>query len=79
MLTVQSWEEWLTHQKTALPFRRTWAGWAERNLMSFSKNKYRVLHLVRNNCMHQYRLGDDLLERSSEEKDLESCWTTGWP
>ena len=24
----------------------------------------------RNNCMHQYRLGADLLERSSTEKDL---------
>ena len=24
----------------------------------------------RSNCIHQYRLGDDLLERSSEEEDL---------
>jgi len=29
-----------------------------------------VLHLGRNNSMHQYRLGADLLERTSLEKDL---------
>lgn len=28
------------------------------------------MHLGRNNCTHQYRLGADLLERSSAEKDL---------
>ena len=44
--------------------------WAGRNLMRFNKSKCRVLHLGRNNRMHQYRSGDDLLERSSAEKDL---------
>ncbi len=43
---------------------------ARRNLMRFNKNKCRVLHLERNNHMYQYRLGDDLLEGSSLEKDL---------
>ena len=44
--------------------------WAGRSLMRFNKSKCRVLHLGRNNCMHQYGLGDDLLERSSAERDL---------
>uniref|UniRef100_A0A8B9EH51 Reverse transcriptase domain-containing protein n=1 Tax=Anser cygnoides TaxID=8845 RepID=A0A8B9EH51_ANSCY len=44
--------------------------WAGRNQMRFNKSKCRVLHLERNNRMYHYRLGDDLLERSSEEKDL---------
>ena len=47
-------------------------GWVGRILMRFNKSKCRVLHLGRNNHMHQYRLGDDLLERSSAEKDLGS-------
>lgn len=36
----------------------------------FNKGKYRILQLGRNSYMHQYRLGDDLLEMSSAEKDL---------
>jgi len=38
--------------------------------MKFSKGKYMVLHLGRNKPMHQYRLGMDLLESSSVERDL---------
>ena len=38
--------------------------------MKFDKGKCRVLHTGRNNPMHQYRLGADLLEGSSAEKDL---------
>ena len=40
--------------------------------MRLKKIKRRVLHVGRNNCMHQYRLGDDPLKRSSAEKDLEA-------
>jgi len=44
--------------------------WAENNLMRFNTGKCRVLHLGRNNPMHQYRLRADLLESSSVERDL---------
>ncbi|GAB0180712.1 mitochondrial enolase superfamily member 1 [Grus japonensis] len=44
--------------------------WAKRNQMKFNKGKYRVLHLGKNNPMHQYRSGADLLGSSTAEKDL---------
>ena len=37
--------------------------------MKFNKGQCSVLHLGRNNPMHQYRLGADLLESSSAERD----------
>lgn len=44
---------------------------AERNLIKFHKGKCKVLHFVRNNPMHQYTLGNNWLESSFAEKDLE--------
>ena len=44
--------------------------WVVSNLRKFSKGKCKVLHLGRNNPMHQYRLGADPLESSSAERDL---------
>ena len=45
--------------------------WVERNLMRFNKSKCSVLHLGRNNRMHQYRSGADQLEMCSAENDLD--------
>ncbi|KGL84156.1 hypothetical protein N309_09894, partial [Tinamus guttatus] len=44
--------------------------WVVKNLVKFNKAKCKVLHLGRNNPRHQYRLGTDLVESSSAEKDL---------
>ena len=69
---VQNWGVWLTPEGCAaiqqdLDRLESWAG---RNLMKFKKSKCRVLHIRQSSCMHQYRLGSDLLQKSSVEKDL---------
>jgi len=72
LLIILNWEEWLTHQKAVLPLRvlDRLESWVERNLMRFIKGKCRVLQRGTNNCVHLYRLGSDLLEGISAEKDL---------
>ncbi|KAK4816991.1 hypothetical protein QYF61_025911 [Mycteria americana] len=44
--------------------------WADRNLMKFSKEKYKVLHLGRNNTMHQHMLGATQLESSQSTSSV---------
>jgi len=44
--------------------------WACVNLRRFNKAKCKVLHLVQGNSHYQYRLGDEGIESSPEEKDL---------
>ncbi|KFZ63218.1 hypothetical protein N321_00763, partial [Antrostomus carolinensis] len=44
--------------------------WAGDSLRKFTKSKCKVLHLGQGNPKHKYRLGDEWLETSSEEKDL---------
>ena len=58
-----------------LPFRRIdrLESGAKRNLKKFKKGKCRVLHLERNNAMHQDRLAAELLEISSAEDGF--WWT----
>ncbi|GAB0186697.1 cAMP-dependent protein kinase inhibitor alpha [Grus japonensis] len=44
--------------------------WACANRMKFSKAKHKVLHVGRRNPKHNYRLGEEWIESSPEEKDL---------
>ncbi|GAB0191266.1 coiled-coil domain-containing protein 148 [Grus japonensis] len=44
--------------------------WDHVNLMKFSKAKRKVLHVGRRNPKHNYRLGEEWIESSPEEKDL---------
>ncbi|GAB0199187.1 hypothetical protein GRJ2_002384100 [Grus japonensis] len=44
--------------------------WARANRMKFSKAKCKVLHVGRHNPKHNYRLGEEWIESSPEEKDL---------
>ncbi|KAK4828911.1 hypothetical protein QYF61_001469 [Mycteria americana] len=59
--------EWLICQRRDLGRLEKWA---DRNLMKFNKEKYKVLHLGRKNPVHQYMLEATQVESSFAEKDL---------
>jgi len=40
------------------PSRETSERWADKNLMQFNKERYRVLHLGRNSLRHQDMMGE---------------------
>ncbi|GAB0183833.1 cAMP-dependent protein kinase inhibitor alpha [Grus japonensis] len=44
--------------------------WACANRMKFNKAKCKVLHVGRRNPKHGYRLGEEWIDSSPEEKDL---------
>ncbi|GAB0205007.1 mitochondrial enolase superfamily member 1 [Grus japonensis] len=44
--------------------------WARANRMKFNKAKYKVLHMSWGNPKHNYRLGEEWIDISPEEKDL---------
>ncbi|GAB0178446.1 cAMP-dependent protein kinase inhibitor alpha [Grus japonensis] len=44
--------------------------WAHANRMKFNKAKCEVLHVARCNPKHDYRLSEEWIESSPEEKDL---------
>ena len=44
--------------------------WARVNLIKFNKAKCKILHMGQGNPKPKYRLGDEWIESSPEEKDL---------
>lgn len=65
---IQNWEELLTHQGCAAFHRELDEKWTNRNLMRLDKGKCKVLHLGRNNLIHQYTDTNRLGSSTTEEE-----------
>ncbi|KAJ7405834.1 testin LIM domain protein [Pitangus sulphuratus] len=65
-------EEWMITRVLCSPSKTLdmLERWAQKNCLKFNKDKCRILYLGKNNFRCLYRLGADLLESSSAEKDL---------
>ncbi|GAB0190531.1 hypothetical protein GRJ2_001518400 [Grus japonensis] len=59
-----------THWREGMPSRGTLTGWRGGNRMKFNKAKRKILHMGQHNAKHNYRLGEEWIESSHEEKDL---------
>jgi len=55
------------------------ASWVGRNLINFNKSMCRVLHLGRNNHIHQYILGMRCWKEALRIRTLVPWWVTGYP
>ena len=53
--------------------------WADRNLVKFIKGNCKVLHLGRNNPMHQYVLGPTSWKAVWQRRPWGSWWTPSCP
>ncbi|GAB0179927.1 mitochondrial enolase superfamily member 1 [Grus japonensis] len=52
--------------------------WTRANVMKFKKAKCKALHLGQGNHQYQYRLGDELIQSSSAEKDFGILVVMSW-
>ncbi|GAB0206742.1 hypothetical protein GRJ2_003139800 [Grus japonensis] len=53
-----------------MPSRGTLTGWRGGPVLKFNKAKGKLQHMGRGNPKHDYRLGEEWIESSPEEKDL---------
>ncbi|GAB0180922.1 hypothetical protein GRJ2_000557500 [Grus japonensis] len=62
---------WSTHWREGMPPRGTWTGLrGPCKLHEVQQGKVKVLHMGQGNPKHNYRLGEEWIESSPEEKDV---------